>query len=257
MGSAVPFLIWLICIGIAAIMIGLFIQNSENEGFANGPTKRQSTISITTCPTGSVPYVTAAGNTNCCEGDLVKNVCNGTDICGLSPSIDGSVQSCGEWITKEWFNRSNKFCSRSLPYYFGSLNRSPGTEGCSASLSNSDGSLPEDPSQPKCMIYGNMTDELVNIDSCHNSSALDRVSCPQADSKKSMTSFGKALPVIFSCNYIPKDGSTNGMPTSCYDAPRAIEFIQNSSNMNADQKSSFIAQINAKKDSRFCNYVKK
>ena len=237
-------------------MIGLFIQNSENEGFLDMPTKRQSPISITTCPAGSTSYITAAGNTNCCEGDLVNNVCNGNDICTLSPPIDGGVKSCGEWITKEWVKRSNKFCSANLPYYFGSLSRSPGTEGCSASLSNSDGSLPEDPTRPKCKIYGNMTDELGNIDSCYNAAALDRVSCPQADAKKSMSSFGKSTPVVFTCSYIPKDGSTNGMPTRCDNAERGIEFIESSPTISAEQKSSMISMINSKKDSRYCNYDK-
>ena len=262
MGSAVPFFIWLLCIGIAAIMIGLFIQNSENEGFVDSASQgidssMKSNINITTCPIGSASYITAAGNTNCCEGDLVNNVCNGTDICSLSQSIPGGIQSCAEWITKEWANRSQKFCAKSMPYYFGNLQRTPGLEGCSASISIGDGSAPEDLNAQKCKIYGNMTDELAKIDSCYNVKARDAVQCPQANATKSMNNYGTNLPVIFSCNYIPKDGSTNGMPTSCMDAPRAVEYIKVSPNMNADQQNSFIAEINARRDSRFCNYRKK
>jgi hypothetical protein len=260
MGGIVPFLIWLLCIGIAAIMIGLFIQDFEKEGFADPPGAkgpiRQSGIMITTCPSGSASYITAEGNTNCCEGDLVNNACNGNEICSLSPSIPGGLQSCADWITKEWASRSKKFCSRNLPYYFGSLARIPGTEGCSASLCSSDGSVPEDPTQPKCKIYGNLTDELSNTDSCFNASALNRISCPQTDAKKIMTSFGKPSPVIFTCNYIPKDGSTNGMPTVCYDAERALEYIKSLQWLAIQQKESIMSMINSKKDRRFCNYVK-
>lgn len=243
-------------------MIGIFIQDYEKEGFAASRSRdigrnKQSNIKITTCPTGSASYITAAGNTNCCEGDLVNNVCNGNEICSLSPSVPNGIQSCSDWITKEWTTRSRRFCTRSMPYYFGNLQRTPGLEGCSTSVSTSDGSAPQDLNAQKCKIYGNMTDELAKIDSCYNAKARDKVKCPQANATKSMNNYGTNLPVIFSCNYIPKDGSTNGMPTSCMDAPRAVEYIKVSPNMNADQKNSFIADINAKKDSRFCNYRKK
>ena len=236
-------------------MIGLFIQKSENEGFANSA-KRQSNISITTCPIGSVSYITAAGNTNCCEGDLVNNVCNGNEICSLSPSVPNGIQSCSDWITKEWTTRSRRFCTRSMPYYFGNLQRTPGLEGCSASQSTSDGSAPQDLNVSKCKIYGNMTDELSKIDSCFNAKARDRVKCPQANASKSMASYGTSTPVIFMCNYIPKDGSTNGMPTSCFDAPRIIEYIQSLTWISSGQKNEIISMIRSRRDSRFCNFSK-
>ena len=256
MGSVAPFLIWLLCIGIAAIMVGLFIQGYENEGFVDASNGRQTGISITTCPSGSATYITAAGNTNCCNGDIVNNNCNGTDICTLSPSLQGGLQTCAEWISKEWINRSTKFCGGTMPHYFGNLERTPGLEGCSASSCTSDGSGPQDPSQEKCKIYGNLSDELSNLDSCYNMNALEQITCPQADAKKLMNKFGTNLPVIFNCTYIPRDGSTNGMPTSCYDAERAIIFIRDSPYMNADQKDPVIATIRAKSDKNFCNYVK-
>lgn len=256
MGSVAPFLIWLLCIGIAAIMVGLFIQGYENEGFVDASNGRQTGISITTCPSGSATYITPAGNTNCCNGDIVNNKCNGTDMCTLSPSVQGGLQTCAEWISKEWINRSTKFCGGTMPHYFGNLERTPGLEGCSASSCTSDGSGPQDPSQEKCKIYGNLSDELSNLDSCYNMNALEQITCPQADAKKLMNKFGTNLPVIFNCTYIPRDGSTNGMPTSCYDAERAIIFIRDSPYMNADQKDPVIATIRAKSDKNFCNYVK-
>ena len=260
MGSAAPFLIWLLCIGITAIMIGYFIRDLEKEGFADTPSdsgsfKRQPPIIITTCPKGSVSYITSTGNTNCCEGDLVNNVCNGNIMCSLSPSIPGGLQSCADWIRNEWTNRSIKFCSQSLPYYFGTLIRTPGTEGCSASLCSSDGSVPEDPNQPRCKIYGNMTDELAMVDSCFNAVAKDAIKCPQDNAKKALVSYGKSTPAILTCNYVPKDDSTNGMPTSCMDAERAIQYLQSLASMNPEQKGSIINSINSKKDPRFCNYA--
>jgi hypothetical protein len=170
--------------------------------------------------------------------------------------VEGGLQSCSEWITQEWATRSIRFCTDDLPYYFGNLDRTPGSEGCSASVSTKDGSMPEDVNEPKCKIYGSLTDELSNIDSCYNINALALITCPQADAKRLMNSFGTNLPVIFNCSYIPRDGSTNGMPTSCYDPERAILFIKASPNMNADQKNSFITAIRSRRDERCCNYVK-
>ena len=237
-------------------MVGLFIQNSENEGFVDaGSRKAQTVISITTCPPGSVSYITSAGNTNCCDGDLVNNTCNGNEICSLSPSIPGGLESCGDWITKEWFKRSNKYCPPTLPYYFGTLSRAPGSEGCSASVSTSDGAAPQDTRQEQCKIYGNMTDELGKVDSCFNANARDKIQCPQPNSTKSMISYGSSTPVILMCNYIPKDGSTNGMPTTCMDAPRAVQYIQSLPSLNVDQKKTIVADILSKKNPRFCNYL--
>lgn len=239
-------------------MIGAFIQDFEKEGFADPPSAsssagRQSNISITTCPAGSSSYITAAGNTNCCEGDLVNNICNGNDICSLSPSIPGGLQSCADWITKEWIKRGQRYCSRFLPYYYGTLSRIPGTEGCSASLCSPDGSNPQDVTQPRCKIYGNNTDELTKVDSCYNINARDSMVCPQADAKKLIVSYSSILPAILKCNYIPTNGSSNGMPVDCMDADRAIQYI----NMQGGPyKDTIINNISSGKDVQFCNASK-
>jgi hypothetical protein len=143
-----------------------------------------------------------------------------------------------------------------MPYYFGNLQRTPGLEGCSTSQSTSDGSAPQDLNVSKCKIYGNMTDELSKIDSCFNAKARDAVQCPETNATKSMASYGTSTPVIFMCNYIPKDGSTNGMPTSCFDAPRIIEYIQSLTWISSGQKNEIISMIRSRRDSRFCNFSK-
>lgn len=263
-----PFLIWLLCVGVAAIIVGLFLR--EQEGFTSGDASgttgadsgaatpasatRPSVINITACPSGSVSYVTSEGYTNCCDGDIVNGQCNGTDMCSLSYSSVSNLRSCSDWITKEWILRGQKFCAKSIPYYFGTLNRTPGSEGCSASQCTGDGSAPTNPMQPQCVIYGNMADELANVDSCHNVAAMDAMVCPQADAKKSIVSYDDALPAMLKCSYLPVNGSSKGMPVDCLDESRSRIFAAN--NPDKTQQSSMLSNITSMKDVQFCGASK-
>jgi hypothetical protein len=247
-----PFLIWLLCIGIAALMIGNFLQDVElKEGFVANPVAVTTGLSMTACPNGTTTYVNKSGYTNCCDSDIVNDTCNGRDMCSLSPSIAGGPPSCADFFTKEWIARGRRFCpQKSMPNYFGTLSRRAGTEGCSASPAESDGSRPSDDTLPKCRIYGNMNDEMGKSDSCFNAISLDAVVCPQTDAKKSMISYGSSLPMIFRCNYIPRNGSSNGMPVDCMDANRAVEYVNR---MDRTDKAQAIANINSGSDVQFCN----
>lgn len=243
-----PFLIWLLCIGIAALMIGNFLQEVElKEGFV----AVTPTLSVSACPNGTTSYVNKSGYTNCCEGDIINDACNGREVCSLSPSVAGGPPTCADFFTKEWIARGRRFCPpKSMPNYFGTLSRTPGTEGCSASPIESDGSRPSDNTMPKCRIYGNINDEMGKSDSCYNAIGLDAVVCPQTDAKKSIVSYGSSLPMIFKCNYIPKNGSSNGMPVDCMDANRAVEYVNR---MDRTDKAQAIANINSGSDVQFCN----
>ena len=243
-----PFLIWLLCIGIAAVMIGIFFQDIEiKEGFVVAST---AGLRVTACPNGTISYVNKSGYTNCCEGDIINDACNGNEVCSLSPPITGGPPTCAEFFAKEWAARSTRFCSTSMPNYFGTLSTRPGTEGCSASPAESDGSRPSDNTMPKCKIYGNMNDEMSKTDSCFNVVGLDAVVCPQANATKSMISYGSERPMIFKCNYIPSNGSSNGMPVDCMDPNRVIEFIKQ---QNPANKDTIISSILSGTDVQFCN----
>jgi len=263
-------------VGVAAIILGLFLR--EQEGFVSGATSgatgavtsgaigaatsaatsattaAKSAINITTCPSGSISYVTSEGNTNCCDGDIVNGVCNGTIMCSLSYSAGSKLKSCSDWISKEWVLRSTKFCATSIPYYFGTLNRAPGSEGCSASLPNEDGSAPRNSTLPQCIIYGNMTDELANVDSCYNVAAMDAMICPQADAKKSIISYDETMPAMLKCSYLPANRSSNGMPVDCMDEQRSRVFA--GKNKDKRQQSVMLNDINSMRDVRFCGASK-
>ena len=226
MGSYVPFIIWIACIGISALIIGKFLSSETytmspvKEGFAGG-------VSMTSCPSGVTSYITSTGDTMCCDGDVVGDMCNGTNICTLSPKTGSGIQSCSEWMTREWKTRSHRFCSRNMPHYFGKWRRRPGNkEGCSASIPTMDGSEPSVPTDSQCKIYQSHDEEITNPDSCYNIQALDNLVCPQANATKSIASYpvpGRTMPVILKCNYMPSSGK---MPVDCMDDKSVSEYLR-------------------------------
>ena len=228
--SSAPFLIWLLCIGVAALMIGAFVKMNVNkskvEGFTTG-------IRITSCPLGSISYIDKDGNTNCCNIDVVDGKCSGTNMCSLSPSTTNII-SCAEWLAKEWEKRARRFCPGSMRHYFGTLQRTPDSEGCSKSRCGDDGSAPLNPRAPKCKIYKSDELNLSNSDSCVNIRARDAMQCPQANATKDFTTFrasertqrGQRLPALLKCTYIPSNNSSDNLPVTCYDTNRMSLFYK-------------------------------
>jgi hypothetical protein len=238
MGSIAPFLIWLICVGAAAILIGMFIKNGgleatiiqrPLEGFEMQKPIKSTNISISTCPQSSSAYVNKFGDTNCCDSDIIDGQCSGNILCSLSPSVNG-VKSCSDWLKEEWNRRSINLCAASMPNYFGTMIRVSNKEGCSASPCTRDGTAPEHPSQPQCKMYNTQAEELANVDSCYNIAARDAMVCPQAYATKEITpSLGrdrKPLPALLKCNYTPANGSSNNIPVNCIDLPRLETYLQ-------------------------------
>lgn len=232
-----PFLIWLMCVGIAALAIGLLIKSMSTEGF-----NTSSPIIISTCPASTETYITREGDTNCCDGDVVDNRCNGRDVCSLSPSSPTGLMSCADWIIKEWAVRSSRFCTNSMPYYFGTMNRrSNDVQGCSASQCKHDGGSPQDPNKPKCKIYNTSVEDYGKLDSCFNAAALERLHCPIPNATKNIISTGSIngvlSPVLFQCTYTPPNRAlSNNLPVTCYDVQRfKTYFIRATNNTESDK----------------------
>ena len=151
-------------------MIGLFLKWDTYSNYAaipEGFTTRVSNIRITTCPNKSVAYVTKAGDTHCCDHDVVDKQCNGNIVCSLSPNPPNGIQTCTKLYADEWAKRATRFCPTSMPNYFGAFQRGMGKpEGCSVSVSTTDGSGPLNAGQPKCRVYSSQQDNRTMSDSC-------------------------------------------------------------------------------------------
>lgn len=233
-------------------MIGVFIKTGglkptlKKEGF-------EDSIQITTCPGGSAQYINNDGDTNCCNGDIVNGECSGTKLCSLSPTSK-SVISCSQWLREEWQRRAGRFCPRSMYNYFGTIGRTTGTEGCSASRCSRDGSAPSDVNAAKCTIY--KTDELNygKADSCVNIVDRDNMSCPQANATKQINEIGHEyngkIPAFLKCNYIPPNNMSDNMPVECYDSNRFTRALRH---VYKNQGEESIARV----ISRFNEYYQK
>lgn len=237
MGSAIPFIIWIFCIGVAALIIGKALGDDtpgipltlleKKEGFVD----LASIFRVTACPGGTTSYILSNGDTNCCSGDVVGNKCNGRDVCSLSPDpYDKNLGSCSSLLASEWGRRAARFCPRSMNNYFGKMNRDAGSaEGCSASFPTSDGSQPSDAGQPKCKIYSNYNDEVSKQDSCANIKEMENLVCPTSNATKSFLTIngapGKTHPLILKCGYLPPNGKSNGMPVDCMDDASVRRYL--------------------------------
>ena len=212
------------------------------------------------CPASTATYITPEGDTNCCDGDVVDNRCNGNDICSLSPSSPNGLMSCADWIIKEWTARSARFCTNSMPYYFGTMHRrSNEIQGCSASQCTSDGGSPQDPMQPTCKIYQTSVDDYGQIDSCFNAAALDKLQCPITSATKDLVSTGIKngilSPALLRCTYIPPNGSSLNVPVHCNDVARFETYINTTLDKNSSQYIDLIDKLidtYSIKDVTFC-----
>jgi hypothetical protein len=227
-----PFLIWLICVGIGAILIGFLIKQGyiekviellhSREGFQAADID----LTLSSCPPDSTSYTTAGGDTECCSGEIVNNKCNGTVKCSLSPKPSGGIVTCSSWMSSEWKSRATKFCPSALPYYYGPLNRkSDSVEGCSDQQSNSKGDAPNSGIAKKCKIYSTSEGEYGKEDSCLNIKGLESVKCPTNESEKSIIESDSKLPALFACSYTAPNQSSP-VPILCYDPERAKLYMK-------------------------------
>ena len=226
MDSVIPFIVWIFCIGLAALIIGKALDDhSPSESLTTIENKEafvdmRNILRLTTCPPGTNAYVLGNGDTNCCSGEVVGNQCNGEDICILSPDpYNKEIGSCSAWLAKEWASRASRFCPPSMPNYFGQIQRGAGIhEGCSASVPIPDGSQPSTPTDKRCKIYSSYNDEVSKSDSCTNLKGLENMRCPVSSATKTIvavTSPGKMVPVLLKCNYLPPNGKSSGLPVDC------------------------------------------
>lgn len=179
MSQGLAFLIWLLCVGISAILLGYFIKKTlepvKKEGFA-----------VYMCPSGSSEFVTEDGETQCCNGDVVDEYCTGNLLCTLSPKSKSGLPTCSDLAASDSAAAGSSECPTAMPNYF--AKRDQTLRGCSASQSTPDGTAPADPNQPQCILYPTADLDRVKLDSCFNVKlAAKRLSdCAKAEATASL-----------------------------------------------------------------------
>jgi len=157
MSQGYAFLIWLLCVGISAVLIGYFLREQlkplRTEGFA-----------VYTCPSGTNSFVTDSGETQCCNGDVVDGYCTGNLRCTLSPKSRSGLPTCTDLAASDAAAAGSNQCPIQMPNYFASST----VKGCSASQPTANGYGPSDPNQPQCILYPTQALDQVKLDSCYN-----------------------------------------------------------------------------------------
>ena len=189
MSELYALLLWLLCVGISAIAIGYYIKYyglslpKMNEGFV-----------VITCPANSTKYINKHGDTNCCNGDIVNDECNGNNLCSLSPSNTLGIPNCSDYINDLANDAATENCFADMPYFFAASDGS--LKGCSASITIANGTAPSDPGKLQCILYPTAALDEVKLDSCYNykknKAALSGANCPVATSAATGAATGGA-----------------------------------------------------------------
>jgi hypothetical protein len=150
-------------------------QERPVEGFTT-----KTEIIVTSCPQSEVdPSVRmtamiAPGTTHTyCYDNKVK-------ICSLSVASD-SPDSCSIYYTSLLNSMASKKCPPSMPNFYQSIqlvdNVNKSIRGCTSGERTPDGTSPAKSTDPHCIIYDNIADDLQKLDSCTNAIRLESAKC--------------------------------------------------------------------------------
>lgn len=195
-----------------SIFIGMIYSRTSEvkvkENFAAPPPAvndaNMRDITLQSCPAQTTSFTTN-GITKCCNGDIVNNKCNGTEICALSSSTD--LPSCQELLRKSLQEKAVQSCPASLPRYFEDKekpnrqrNEKPKT-GCTASARTPDGKSVIDSAARKCFIYPTRNENLENTDSCYNIRIAEAYKCPSTGKPAQIVNLGNGT-ILHSCSFV-------------------------------------------------------
>jgi len=164
MSDAIGFLLWLVFVGISAIIIGYFLKYYG----LNDKVIKEGFTTVYACPANTTNYVTEFGETNCCNGDVVDGVCTGNDVCTLSPNSRLGLSSCSGVAAQTAAAQRIQAaanCPTGIPNYFSSPT---GLSGCSVSAITNDGTAPTDQNALQCIFYATSALDSSKLDSCFN-----------------------------------------------------------------------------------------
>jgi hypothetical protein len=250
MNPATKTLLWLLCVCLATIVIIIFIKPISIESFFNTPTP--TVLRITTCPRGTTTYITSNGDTNCCQGEIRKGKCIGSNFCTLSPKYPGSsLQTCSEVIEILFDRRSREWCPRiAAPHFYGAMNRytSDGRTnewGCSSVSSVANGGVkPTNTNATFCTIYETDRDNLSKLTVAARAATSAAAATPatviscrnmrDAENAQKLIASSTTTwepqnpdPALLKLSFTPRvnnPASTNNV--TCYDFTRAISFYR-------------------------------
>lgn len=174
------------------------ISKNNKENFKEGFNDILSNLKM--CPLTSKSYISKAGDTLCCEGNINGVDCEGKTICTLSSTNSTTTPSCSKYLQDYYTRKGNEVCPKSMSTYFVSGN----IDFCTKGPRNSSMDGPLQPTQETCKVKGDFSDKT----SCEVVKALEMFKCPSGTTVGKISenvpevcgTLGKASPGATSAN---------------------------------------------------------
>lgn len=216
--------VWILLTVSLLLLCSYLLQGcTQVEGFTAGA-YTTADLKINTCPPYATEIQTAKGNTDCCQGDMVDGKCNATTFCTKSPAYE-SVKACLD-VWREYFTKKgNDLCPATMRNYYEDITKVGSEKGCSAGAILEDGTLPAEPTKPKCKIYQSEEDNRTMKDSCYLEKERLKITCPYVNGQSPPTELQVNRATqrfeMFFCQY-PFEPE---IPNLCYDQTTLFSYM--------------------------------
>jgi len=201
-----------ILILLIAILLYMVYHNTDMiDGFISGENEHrkeegfEDKIVLTSCPSEMKTFYLSDGRTACCNGTVIGSRCTGTVQCTMTGEGTNELPSCAKLLKKELDDKAKTHCPSSMPSYF--EDKATKQKGCTAGPLNSEHTKPFKDSQPKCVVYSTMEDNLRKKDSCHFYKEMDDFPCFGSGCSKAIFSDKEGhMPPLVMVHFVDKSG---------------------------------------------------
>lgn len=185
------------------IVVILFIRYKRQHTYELPYMEPFEDFELHSCPKGYKTYNLSNGDQACCNGDMIGKTCIG-DSCVLTGSGGGTVPKCSSIMLKEYKEKGENVCPPSLPSYFeDEVNKK---KGCTSGPMNNTRTGPQQPTQPVCVIYSTMDENIKSKDSCWNQKEMEEFPCFGDNCTKTLVQTAANTPVQIAIGFTDSTG---------------------------------------------------
>jgi hypothetical protein len=201
------FIVLVLLLGIALAYIyhtSNLSDTSNTAGFEDGALS-DSQVSLSACPSDMKTFYLPDSRTACCDGSVVGNRCTGSVQCTMTGEGGKDLPNCTTLLKKDYKEKSKSKCPSALPLYF--EDKATKKRGCTSGGLNADMTQPAIPSQPTCLIYPTLEENLMKKNSCELYRQMEEIPCFGTQCTKSITAPNDStIPALVTVQFVDKMG---------------------------------------------------
>lgn len=156
------------------------------------------------CPTGFSTYYNSKGDVMCCDGEVSNGVCPTGKQCTLSSSAVGDIPTCVSLLRSQYAAKAKEQCPPSMPSYYES--KTTKAKGCTAGRLAATLDGPLHPSEPTCVIYPTLEENLNAKDSCYMQRKREEFPCFGKDCRTEVIQVNATSPAQIAVHFTDPDG---------------------------------------------------